>query len=650
AASAACGAPPPPGVAAVRAPGSSAAGLPPARPTPAADARAVGGDGYVPRRRRAAGPARRGSATPGPRGRGGRRGGGGATGGGQSGTTRPPSCEATGACGSDTVDWLWLSSPSICHCYICAMVVSSVRPIVDRVRVRVGAQILVGLAEQQVWGAKLSYSWSLDARMTATPPRLLLALAVGSLSRLFLVSRSIGVEVEDRTHDAPARRPLPSLRAISGTSDHTCLRSMHVSLRPSAGDSDANVDKCEGYLIRDDIILTTRACSQRRFSIGFLSARVPHHYQFLSQPVRRARAFLSSVGSNSTTEVGCDETTGKPLIHHIEVGGQRVHLGHLRSVLPGDVLWDQDLKTAVELSNGSDQLRWYARPTTRSNETERMKRFFEKYSGPYGSIDIVHARNTFELKSAAIAEAEDPKGHRRNCFKYYFLDYWREEPFSGMTYFDWLDYSDQGRSKYIHKKPRTKCSEKFMANAKIHFFSDEEKEDVAIRIEPAGEKLVARFESSGNLLRPTANCEPYLYIFDLQRNLYVVDESFDSEKYGKIKHTALSSGRPVLAAGSIFVGDNGSIQAISFDSGHYHPWMPAAAFMHRWMDNQGLNTSAIRLMGHERWKSTDCNKLNWTSVDIEGFDGKLLDESCNEISAKISWPVAKSSSHCLTRD
>jgi len=518
--------------------------------------------------------------------------------------------------------------------------------------------------------------------MTMISMWLVLALAASSLSRLFFVSRSIGVEVEDRTHDAPARTPLPSLRATSGTSNHTCLRSIHVSLRPSAGDiSDANVDKCEGYLIRDDIILTTRACSRRRFlfhfvtaegrakqadatphselnhaahqsmddRIGFLSAHVPHHYQFLSQPVRRARAFLSSVGTNSPSEVECDETTGKPLIHHIEVGGQRVHLGHLRSVLPGDVLWDQDLKTAVEFSNRSDKLRWYARPTTRSNETETMKRFFEKYSGPYGSINIVEARKTFELKSAAIAEAEDPKGHRRNCYKYYF-DYWHEKPFSGMTYFDWLDYSDQGRSKYIHKKPRAKCSEKFMAEAKVHFFSDEEKKDVAMRIEPAGEKLVARFESSGHLLRPTANCEPYLYIFDLQRNLYVADEYFNDGKYGKIKHTALSSGRPVLAAGSIFVGDNGSIQAINFNSGHYRSLIPAAAFMHRWMENQGLNTTAVRWMGYHKWKSTDCNKLKWRKVDIEGFDGKLLNESCNEISAKISWPVAKSSSHCLTRN
>ncbi|EJK56809.1 hypothetical protein THAOC_23228, partial [Thalassiosira oceanica] len=133
-----------------------------------------------------------------------------------------------------------------------------------------------------------------------------------------------------------------------------------------------------------------------------------------------------------------------------------------------------------------------------------MKLFFEKYSGPYGSINIVKAQKTFKQKCSAIAEAEDPKGHRRNCPRYYF-DYWREEPFSGMTYFDWLDYSDQGRSKYIHKKPTAKCSEKFMSVAKVHFFSDEEKKDVALRIEPAGEKLVARFESSGHLLRPTAN-------------------------------------------------------------------------------------------------------------------------------------------------
>ena len=333
-------------------------------------------------------------------------------------------------------------------------------------------------------------------------------------------SSSIGVEVDNRTvwqevrghggepmnqwlfsaEEARAQTPLPSLQAIAGTPKHDCsLRSIHVSLepvhehlQPAPTDSDAIIDKCEGYLIRDDIILTTRACSRFAFHfvtadgkekqvyatphtelnhaahrslderIGFLSAHVPHHYQFLSQPVRRARAFLSSVGSNSASEIKCDETTGKPLIHHIEVGGQQVLLGHLRSVLPDDVLWDEDLKTAVEFSDRSGQLRWYARPTTKSNETKRMFHFFGKYSGPYGSFDIVRAQSKFEKKCAAVTEAEDPKGHRWLCHRY-FVHYWREEPFSGMTYFDWLDYSDQGRSYYIDKKPKEICSDKWMS-------------------------------------------------------------------------------------------------------------------------------------------------------------------------------------------
>ena len=187
-----------------------------------------------------------------------------------------------------------------------------------------------------------------------------------------------------------------------------------------------------------------------------------------------------------------------------------------------------------------------------------------------------------------------------------------------------------------------------LQNTKIHFFSDEEENDVAVRIEPAGDKLVARYMSSGQLLRPTANCEPYLYIFDLQSNLYVADEYLDNGKYGKIKHTGLTSGLPVLSAGEIFIGDNGSIEGINFSSGHYYPSLRAATFMHHWMENQGLNTSAVRWMAIHSWKSKDCDKkTKWSDVDIEGFDGKLLHESCNKVAAKIPWPVKRRSEECL---
>jgi len=60
-----------------------------------------------------------------------------------------------------------------------------------------------------------------------------------------------------------------------------------------------------------------------------------------------------------------------------------------------------------------------------------------------------------------------------------------------------------------------------------------------------------------------------------------------------------------------------------------------------------LNTSAVRWMGEHNWKSNDCDKIKWRKVDIEGFGRKLLHESCNEVTAKIPWPVVKDSDKCL---
>eukprot|EP00584_Thalassiosira_punctigera_P010881 CAMPEP_0172547348 /NCGR_PEP_ID=MMETSP1067-20121228/16918_1 /TAXON_ID=265564 ORGANISM="Thalassiosira punctigera, Strain Tpunct2005C2" /NCGR_SAMPLE_ID=MMETSP1067 /ASSEMBLY_ACC=CAM_ASM_000444 /LENGTH=248 /DNA_ID=CAMNT_0013334429 /DNA_START=32 /DNA_END=775 /DNA_ORIENTATION=+ len=157
-----------------------------------------------------------------------------------------------------------------------------------------------------------------------------------------------------------------------------CARDVFLELRREDGDkNEERQGNCRGMLIRDDIILTSRRCSQFKFSfdfpdgkgksrradplklneekekltdprLGFLKTNAPSHYYFADQPVIRTRMLLSLESSPGIAEFEdgaviftCDGE--KPVAHNFRADGELVPLGHLSkaNVLPRDILWKE---------------------------------------------------------------------------------------------------------------------------------------------------------------------------------------------------------------------------------------------------------------------------------------------------------------------
>jgi hypothetical protein len=252
-------------------------------------------------------------------------------------------------------------------------------------------------------------------------------------------------------------------------------------------------------LLRDDIILTTHECSQSttlyfnsmsrgsvkatpytalnanmalHSKLGFLQVQnVPYHYIFLDKPVRRARMFLSlrsnpgiaatvddddfihgddkdnrssRIGSVASSYITCKGY--RPIVHNFPLpNGEMVPIGEelLTVGLPEDMLWEHaDLDTAPGLKNDNGE-RWWSKAITLKEGEAIFQEYIDKpeLKGPEGSISVVRAHHGLWGMAGAISEVLDPRGHRREiCFYNYVIRWKEEQPFSGMNFFDWVDY------------------------------------------------------------------------------------------------------------------------------------------------------------------------------------------------------------------
>ncbi|KAL7548507.1 hypothetical protein ACHAWF_011787 [Thalassiosira exigua] len=305
-----------------------------------------------------------------------------------------------------------------------------------------------------------------------------------------------------------------------------CTADVYVTLHEKGGGDSDSKRECKGLLIRDDIIVTSRACSKGSFTfhfasygavsanphislnskeemtrsrLGFLEAHPPYHTIYSRLLVRRTRMFLSKRHMPSGNENGAEDavfTCGsrmEPIAHSFPVDGEMVPLAQLSSVVPDDILWDEeDITTAVMLKYKHHL--WWTKPVTLEEEESMLERMLQDYTGPPGSINIFDVESHRVDKIIDLFEAEDPKGHRhRDCFRNYFVRYRKETPFSGMHFFDWLDF---GNGKFLLEKnaktkalPRMKrdkiCHKRDWHESKIHYFAEEERLKHAIYISPS---------------------------------------------------------------------------------------------------------------------------------------------------------------------
>lgn len=133
--------------------------------------------------------------------------------------------------------------------------------------------------------------------------------------------------------------------------------------------------------------------------------------------------------------------------------------------------------------------------------------------------------------------------HRQ--LSHYLLSYSKQqgyEPTFSLDFFLWLE------TQYV---PETWPRE--------HYMTEEEKESYRVEIDEG--LLVNSYQE---LLSYDYPDKDYIFVIDLQNNLYITEETHTTY------HSCFCRGGPVLVAGKIAIS-LGIIQSVSFESGHYTP-------------------------------------------------------------------------------
>jgi len=337
-----------------------------------------------------------------------------------------------------------------------------------------------------------------------------------------------------------------------------------------------------------------------------------------------------------------------PVARKDGTGTKMVPIRQLKGVVPpDDILWEHtDLHTAVMLSYKSEL--WWTHPIDLADEEKTIQNMLKKYKGPPGSLSIPDAHSDYVGKASALMEAVDPRGHRRgDCFKSYFARWRAETPFSGMHFFDWLDY---GHGKFLletndvlpafQPMPKDEKCHKATFNKKtVKYLNEEERQSHEVYITPStdGTELIARYRNNDEPVPESREDDPHLYMWDLDKKLYMVDNTWDHDKYGTVKHTGLMGGKPALSAGKAYFGKNGAIWGINYSSGHYRPDISALAMMYQWMKDMQFNLTALHWVGRQSWSSRECKRTDWDEIQIPGFAPDDLRLSCLEATASPTW-------------
>ena len=470
-----------------------------------------------------------------------------------------------------------------------------------------------------------------------------------------------------------------------------CAKQIYLTLQRDNDDDEA-LPPCHGILIRDDLIITTYKCSQHTYTfhfsglkkslkatphtklneqiaqrvergeqqeLGILYANPPYHYHYINQPVRRTRMFLSEIThhANGTDAFITCTDDNKPVAHSFPSdNGELIPISILKDILPSDILWEStDIKTAVTLSY--KQYKWYTKPTTAKYEKIEIKSLIKQYCrGPPGSVAFCNGkRYDFNDAAAEAMEALDPRGHRRDCWPYYYDKWFYQEPFSGMKFLDWLDF---GPGKFMDginaMHGGSKCHKYDFNHDKVHYFTDEEREEYEVYFTPSkdGTKIIGRYKHNDEYIPESIDIserddeDAHHYMWNLNRTMYiVVDELWDEAKYGLVKHTGIVAGQPALAGGEVYFKKNGVLWGIDVFSGHYKPGLEHLSMLYQWMKDEGWPVKSIHWMGlkerekSKSWTRERCDMIRWHKIEIDGFDIDDLKQSCYELTTSPYWTL-----------
>lgn len=371
-----------------------------------------------------------------------------------------------------------------------------------------------------------------------------------------------------------------------------CFTQVIVRLRPSRykiwqrGRLGLPEENCSGLLVRDDLILSSAYCAAQvrtveipdaknktaahiathyvgPHPIGIVRVDLPNHHHNSGMP--RKRLFLGSDLSEGPSRLYCRD--GRPVASAVPLNATIwVPVSPLRPYL-GDAFWDGDLDSTAELTNGIR--RWYTIKQSNTTLVKAIDDLKYKWLGGPGSVDIYHPDNY-----GPLLEAEDPRGNRYHvCFELWWTHWLYENPFSGIPFFDWLDFGpgrtalpipidpingtvDPGIYRDRYWKWFQTCVKSHFNNKKIRYFTEEESAQYAVDLKPYKDGRMVRmtYHESG---KPVENLEnDLLWVWGLDRKLYVVEDGH------QIGHTSHIASRPALAAGEMDTGSNGRLEEV----------------------------------------------------------------------------------------
>jgi len=492
------------------------------------------------------------------------------------------------------------------------------------------------------------------------------------------IKHTIGVKITRETEPKQSKSRVDSNKYISikpameyfEIEFPDCAKDVLVQLH------NEKVKTCKGILIRDDLIITTESCSILNFTFtfkfdglhkvharpniefnakfeetgaqfGFLKVDIPFHNYFIDQSVQRGyhrtRLFLSErFDKKSVMTCGVNQ---EPILHSFPIDfGDSIPLVKLKNNLPENILWQEsDLNTAVMLQHNT--VRWWVKPITLEHEMAEISEIIDLYVGPPGSLSVPTAHHHFNTKVIGMLEVVDPRGHRRTCLKEYYSEWQQNSPFSQLHFFDWLDYGPAKFSLDSIPPGKSDCGNKTLFNSKtVKYFDDELRllHEIYFKASNDKKQTISKYNHNDEFVPKTEENESHLYMWGLDGKFYIVDDTWDQEMYGRIKHTSVFAGKPVLSAGRAHFAENGTLLGINFASGHYRPDINSAAIMYSWMENQGLNISSFHWIGRSSWDTDSCLEVVWEDIDISGICeppdcGSVLKLACHDVTKSPTW-------------
>lgn len=208
------------------------------------------------------------------------------------------------------------------------------------------------------------------------------------------------------------------------------------------------------------------------------------------------------------------------------------------------------------------------------------------------------------MGNPGILEAIDSKHRLESCHKFYYSQWKNEVPFSGISYFNWLDYSS-GQNVNL-----TDCPRDELEQYNIHFFTKEERMRSQVRIEISSDNkgnqiVLLRNTTDERLIKPAV----YLFVWGVDGEFYI-----HKEIRNVVKHVSFFSGFPVLMAGIFKVKEGrGVLREISPSSGHYKPKVAQVNQLYRFLLQIGMRPGTVDFHHGESFTEEE-----WMSVfDVE---------------------------------